>query len=193
MTCVTNPQVGITISGDVNKQSLARRYRTGILSRMRTRLIFTVGLALTLLRLPVYGQPTSETEVRATLSSFIQAFDNLDWDAFRMAFDDNATVFYPRAFPQRANGRAEYEQTFKKVFEQIRGSKTRPPYMDIQPRELKIQMFGDVAIATFHLDDRPGFLNRRTIVLKKTPAGWKIVHLHASEVGVPNQQLPPGR
>ena len=74
MTCVTNPQVGITISGDVNKQSLARRYRTGILSRMRTRLIFTVGLALTLLRLPVYGQPTSETEVRATLSSFIQAF-----------------------------------------------------------------------------------------------------------------------
>ena len=149
------------------------------------RLISAVSLALTLFCLAAHGKPTSDTEVRATLSSFIQAFDNLDWDAFRMAFDDNATVFYPRAFPQRANGRAEYEQTFKKVFEQIRGGKAKPPYMDIQPRDLKIQMFGDVAVATFHLDDRPGFLNRRTIVLKKTPAGWKIVHLHASEVSLP--------
>lgn len=151
------------------------------------RWIVTVGLALTSFCLPAYGQPASETEVRATLNNFIQAFDNLEWDAFRMAFDDNATVFYPRAFPQRANGRAEYEQTLKKVFEQIRGNKTKPPYMDIQPRELKIQMFRDVAIVTFHLDDRPGFLNRRTIVLHKTPAGWKIVHLHASEVSLPAQ------
>ena len=151
------------------------------------RWIVTVGLALTSFCLPAYGQPASETEVRTTLSNFIQAFDNLEWDSFRKAFDDNATVFYPRAFPQRANGRAEYEQTFKKVFEQIRGSKTKPPYMVIQPRDLKIQMFGDVAIVTFHLDDRPGFLNRRTIVLQKTPAGWKIVHLHASEVSLPAQ------
>src|SRR5437016_5264963 len=116
---------------------------------MRTGLISAVTLAMTVLCLPNYGQTTSETEARATLASFIQAFDDLEWDAFRMAFDDNATVFYPRAFPQRANGRAEFEQTFKKVFEQVRDGKTKPPYMDIQPRELKIQVFGDMAIATF--------------------------------------------
>jgi hypothetical protein len=57
--------------------------------------------------------------------------------------------------------------------------------MDLQPRDLNIQIFGEVAIATFHLDDRPGFLNRRTIVLHNTPEGWKIVHLHASEVATP--------
>jgi ketosteroid isomerase-like protein len=56
--------------------------------------------------------------------------------------------------------------------------------MDIQPKEMRIQLFGDVAIATFHLDDRAGFLNRRTIVLNKAEKGWKIVHLHASEVSV---------
>ena len=56
--------------------------------------------------------------------------------------------------------------------------------MDIQPRELTIQVFGNEAIATFHLDDRVGSLNRRTIVLNKTKKGWKIVHLHASEVSV---------
>jgi len=86
--------------------------------------------------------------------------------------------------PQRANARAELEKSFKMVFQQIRGSKTAAPYMDIQPKELRIQLFGDLAIATFHLDDRAGYLNRRTIVLNKTEKGWKIVHLHASEVSV---------
>lgn len=131
---------------------------------------------------------SAEPEVRDALARFVNAFDNLDWEAFRLAFDDNATVFYPRAFPERANGRAEFEKTFKIVFQQIRGRKTAPPYMDIQPKDMKVQMFGDCAIATFHLDDRPGFLNRRTIVLTKTNAGWTIVHLHASEVSTTGPQ-----
>ena len=42
---------------------------------------------------------------------------------FGSAFDDNATVFYPRAFPERASGREEFEKTSKVVFQQIRGRK----------------------------------------------------------------------
>jgi len=125
-----------------------------------------------------------EAEVQSSLSKFITAFDNLDWEAFRLSFEDDATVFYPRAVPERANGRSEFERTFRTVFEQIRKGRNSGPYMDIQPRKLQIQMLGDVAIVTFHLDDRPGFLNRRTIVFHKTGSGWKIAHLHASEVAV---------
>ena len=110
----------------------------------------------------IVPSPNAETEVRQTLSNFIQAFDNLDWEKFRNAFAEDATVFCPREFPHRANGRAEIEANFRHVFEQIRGQASKPPYMDIQPRELHIQMLGDVAIAMFHLDDRPGVLNRRT-------------------------------
>lgn len=139
-----------------------------------------------LLVAPVFAQSQpAEAEVRETLARFIRAFDDLDWEQFRLAFDDDATVFYPRAIPERANGRAEFEKAFKTVFEQIRGGKTAAPYMDIQPRELRIQAFDNVAIATFHLDDRVGFVNRRTIVLRKMEKGWKIVHLHASEVATP--------
>lgn len=126
----------------------------------------------------------AESEVRDTLAKFVEAFDDLDWEAFRLAFDDSATVFYPRAVPERADGRAEFEKMFKAVFEQIRSGKTAAPYMDIQPKKMKIQLFGNVAIATFHLDDKAGFLNRRTIVLNKTEKGWKMVHLHASEVAL---------
>jgi len=130
-------------------------------------------------------QPGSpESEIRAALAKFIRAFDNLDWEGFRLAFDDRATVFYPRAVPERATGRAEFERTFKTVFEQIRDGRATAPYMDIQPKDMDIQMFGDIAIATFHLDDRPAFLNRRTIVLSKSATGWKIVHLHASEIPI---------
>jgi ketosteroid isomerase-like protein len=131
---------------------------------------------------------TAESEVRDTLAKFVSAFDNLDWDTFRSIFDDGATVFYPRAFPELANGRDEFEKTFKIVFRQIRGEKTVAPYMHIQPKNVNLQIYGDFAIATFHLDDRPGFLNRRTIVLHKTSVGWKIVHLHASEVATMSTQ-----
>jgi len=144
-------------------------------------------LCLFLAMTPAFGQmkaqsPSGETEVRAALNNFLTAFDNLEWDKFRLAFVDDATVFYPRAMPDRADARAQFEAGFKKVFEQIRGDRTAAPYLHIEPKELQIKMLGNVAIITFHLDDRPGFLNRRTVVMTKTEAGWKIVHLHASEV-----------
>ena len=151
-------------------------------------MIRRIVVAYTLLFVPsVFAQSRpalAEAGVHEALAKFIRAFDDLDWENFRLAFDDNATVFYPRASPHRATGRAEFEKAFKTVFQQIRDGKTAAPFMDIQPKEMKIQFFGDVAIATFHLDDRRGFLNRRTIVLNKTEEGWKIVHLHASEVSV---------
>jgi ketosteroid isomerase-like protein len=149
---------------------------------------FSLFLFLLLLSRATFASSSPETEVRAALAQFIHFFENLDWQGFQSAFDDDATVFYPRAFPERATGRAEFEKTFKIVFEQIRGGKTAPPYVHIEPRALALQMLGDTAIATFHLDDRAGFLNRRTLVLHKTAAGWKIVHLHASEVALPARQ-----
>ena len=153
---------------------------------MRTMLTVFL-LTLAAIAAPVDAKP-SETEVRETLSKFIQAFDNLDWDGFRGFFADDATVFYPRDVPIRATGHREIEAQFQKVFEQIRGKRSKPPYMHIQPRSLAIQMFGDVAVATFHLDDRPGELNRRTIVLHRDGGTWKIVHIHASEVALPKSE-----
>lgn len=67
-----------------------------------------------------------------TLANFIHAFDNLDWEGFRTSFADDATVFYPRAVPQRADGRSEFERNFRQVFEQIRGGKTKGPYMSCE-------------------------------------------------------------
>jgi ketosteroid isomerase-like protein len=129
-----------------------------------------------------HSRQSDELGVRKILSGFIAAFDNLDWGQFRGFFADDATVFFPRDFPHRADGRKEFERTFQQVFERIRAGRTKGPHMGLHPIDLKIQIAGDVAIASFHLDDRPGFLNRRTMVLQRGKRGWKIIHLHASEV-----------
>jgi ketosteroid isomerase-like protein len=124
-----------------------------------------------------------ESEVRETMARFVTAFDTLDWEQFTGFFADDATMFQPRRFARRAEDKSGLESQFCQVFETIRGSQTKPPYMDIQPRDLRIQMLSsDIAVATFHLDDRPNVLNRRTIVWQKKQKGWKIVHIHASEV-----------
>src|SRR5437016_1357310 len=129
-----------------------------------------------------FAKDDPHAEVQAALNIFVQAFDNLDWEKFRACFADNATVFHPRQFSRRVEGTG-VDDTFKQVFVRIKGDKSSPPYMDLQPKDLRIQFAGnDVAIATFHLDDRPGLINRRTVVLQKIKGNWKIIHIHASEV-----------
>lgn len=65
-------------------------------------MITRLALALTLLFPSAFAQSQPkpvESEVKYALAKFIRAFDDFDWDGFRIAFDDNATVFYPRALP----------------------------------------------------------------------------------------------
>jgi ketosteroid isomerase-like protein len=146
---------------------------------MKRLLIWLVVLASTAFARS--GNP--EPEVRQTLLEFVQAFDNLDWDRFTAFFSPDATLFQPRRFSRRTENKSEIESQFRQVFENIRGDQTKPPYMNLQPRDLRIQMLGKhVALVTFHLDDRPATLNRRTIVWQHFKTGWKIVHIHASEV-----------
>jgi len=119
--------------------------------------------------------------VEKTAAQFIEAFTNLDWERFRRFFAADATVFFPPSArsPRRANGKTEIEAVFKSVFDNARKQKLGPPYLNIQPKEMKIQMLGGMAIVTLHLED-PDLLGRRTIVFQKRGGQWVIVHLHAS-------------
>ena len=152
-----------------------------ILTAMKRTLILVCLLAST-----CFAQPAnSEAEVRRTLAQFVQVFDRLEWEPFTAFFAEDATMFQPRKFVRRADSKSEIESEFRQVFADIRGHQSKPPYMDLQPRDLRIQMLGDnVAIVTFHLDNHPGLLNRRTLVWQHFKTGWKIVHIHASELPI---------
>ena len=56
-----------------------------------------------------------------------------------------------------------------------------PPYQDIQPRDVRVEMYDSIALVTFHLP-QPDISGRRALVLRSTSADWKIVHLHASNL-----------
>lgn len=128
------------------------------------------------------GAKAPET-LKERLSGFVQAFDDLDWEKFRTFFTEDATVFHPAAPNlKRTDGREEFEQAWLAVFERIRknAGKTAPPYMELQPKDVRIQYLDEnVALVTFHLDDGK-VLGRRTMVWKRDGQVWRIVHVHAS-------------
>ena len=122
------------------------------------------------------------TEVITTLNSFVDAFSNLRWEEFRQFFADDATAFFPPSanHPIRAENGKEVLSIFSKVFENAK--QRNKSKIDIQPKEVRIQILGNSAIVSFHLED-PDLFGRRTLVLQKKEGKWLIVHLHAS--GVP--------
>ncbi|ABF42598.1 hypothetical protein Acid345_3597 [Candidatus Koribacter versatilis Ellin345] len=117
------------------------------------------------------------------LTAFVSSFDDLDWQRFRPFFADDATVFHPAAPNlKRTDSRESFEQAWLGVFERIRKNsrKSAPPYMQLQPKDLRIQYLDkDVALVTFHLDDGEVF-GRRTMVWQRQAGEWRIVHIHAS-------------
>jgi hypothetical protein len=138
---------------------------------------------------------SSGSQKRATieqaLSSFLTAFNNLDWPAFRACFSDDATVFHPAAPNVMRNESPEqFDNAWLGVFERIKRTSGRPapPYMDLKPQDLRVnQLSPEVGLVTFHLIDG-NTVSRRTLVLKLFPDGWKIVHIHASNiVSAPSQ------
>ena len=144
-------------------------------------ILVSVGLASFARPVEKPVEKPDEAEVRRTLHDFLTAFENLDMDRFMTFFANNASV-YLRGSAQRVYGREAIQRHFAGIFEEIRGQQTHPPYLHMDPQELKIQVMGDTAVITFHIEDQPGTLNRRTIVMHRTRGAWKIVHMHASDV-----------
>lgn len=127
--------------------------------------------------------------VAARLTAFLDAFASLRWEEFRSFFADDATVFFPRPDqPQLVEGRDGIEGVFGKVFEEERAGADGPPYLDLTPVAVRVQVVGDVALTTFELhdDDR---LGRRTLVWTQQDETWRILHLHASNVPVSTARL----
>jgi hypothetical protein len=124
--------------------------------------------------------------VGRALAGFLTAFENLNWERFRAAFDEHATVFFPTPNgPGLAEGRADYEARFRQVFEETRrAAPSGPPFQRLEPQHLRVQVLSQqVALVTFQLqnDKRIG---RRTILFCKAGKEWRILHLHASNMAL---------
>jgi hypothetical protein len=125
--------------------------------------------------------------VAGALRRFLTAFENLDWEPFRAAVADSATVFHPAPnMPERVTGRAAVDSPFRAVFADVRAHAAGgPPFHRLTPEDLRIQPLAPgVVLVTFELRN-PERLGRRTVVFGRERDAWRIVHLHASNVATP--------
>lgn len=128
------------------------------------------------------------------MNAFLSAFQDLDWPAFRKCWADRPVIFHPSTAVYPAGSRIDDPETFdavwKSFFETVRKSATQrgistPPFMKLEPRDLRTDFPSpDIAVVTFHLRSTASSLGRRMFVVARTAAGWRITHLHASNLSL---------
>jgi uncharacterized protein (TIGR02246 family) len=133
------------------------------------------------------GQPAADAPVRAAVAEFVNALNAFDAARLGRSFADDATAFFPGPpFPAaRLQSRATIQSAFGQLFEALRQRGTRSA--SLAPVGLNVQLYGDTAIATFHLMGQQE-VGRRTLVLRRVGGRWLIAHMHASIA--PMQQRP---
>lgn len=115
--------------------------------------------------------------IQGVLIDFLLAFSRLDLGGMMACFEDDATSFFPISHHiVMLDGKDEIREAFEKVLSKIRATGHRS--IKLEPKDVKIQDFGDTAIVTFHIRDAD--LSRRTLVLRRKEDKWLIQHLHAS-------------
>jgi len=119
------------------------------------------------------------------LMAFLRAFEDCDLPRMEAAFARDATCF-DRA-PREAGDLVRYRRKtgmpdgMRQLAMNLPKSAAGPPYQRIDPRNLACDVYGEIALCTFELDG-PDSLGRRTIILRRQEGGWKIIHIHASNV-----------
>ena len=133
------------------------------------------------------GQPAAEAPARAAVAEFVNALNAFDAERLGRTMAEDVTAFFPGLpFPAaRIEGRANVQSAYAQLFAALRQRGTRNA--NVQPRGLGVQLYGDVAIATFHLVGQPE-VGRRTLVLRRVGGRWLVAHMHASVA--PMQQRP---
>lgn len=143
----------------------------------------------------IYKKPTvsntnQENEVMSALDKFLRAFENGNFVLMEALMTEGAYIF-PRTImsneEKKSIDNSKYKRIIgldpqmKQVINGLRESGEKPPYMKLEPKDLKVTMLKEAAIVTFHLENGQS-LSRRTIVLSKEEGRWKIIHIHPSNV-----------
>jgi hypothetical protein len=126
---------------------------------------------------------TDSVQISQALNGFVHSLENLDADHLQNYFSAKATVFFPPSalVAERVEGRDSIMAVFRRFFDRVKAHKSGPPYIDIVPEKVKIDVVDHVAIVTFELPDKDG-LSRRSVVMTNENGKWLILHLHASKI-----------
>ena len=149
--------------------------------KYKKNLIKAILISILLIPISTIAQDDIQ-DIELALSNFLDALSKGEKDRFESMFTENNTVFSP--FPW-ATKRSTVQDSFAQLFEML---SARPPGQSgggLQPEDLAINVFDNVALITFHLNNNPNTLGRRTVIMVKEMDSWKVQHLHASSSQLP--------
>lgn len=118
---------------------------------------------------------TARSDSAAAMRDWLDALNALDETRVVAAFAEDATAFFPTASAERVDGKDAIAAVFHEYF------KGNTKKTNIVPEDLRVQRSGDVAVITFDVHN-PSAVSRRTFVWRRDGRGWRIVHLHASNM-----------
>jgi uncharacterized protein (TIGR02246 family) len=149
----------------------------------------TLSLLLALAISGAAGAPADGAETGATPEALAQAFvlgmNHADVAEVLRLFAPDATAFLPfDGTPVRLAGRDALAAALGPLFADLRRDAVGPEYMHLVARDVLVQPLGEVAVVTFDVGSG-AVASRRTLVVRRAPSGWRIVHLHASNVRAP--------
>ncbi len=144
-------------------------------------ILFLFLFTVFLLNVPAaVAQKKDSVAVMKAAEKFVHAFNHFHWEPFRRSFAEDANIFFPGwDYAARVNGKENIERTWLQLFPEFMNNPGKYK-MEISPKNISIQLYGNTALMTFHLGDGVSRLSRRTILWVKRNRTWKIAHLHAS-------------
>jgi ketosteroid isomerase-like protein len=137
----------------------------------------------------VNAELNSEREVRRTINTFLEALTKHDLRVLRSCWADSPVAFLPVAGAEsgkRLDTEADFLKGWTDLFERGRQTQAQTNQsVKIEPKDTRIDFVTpDVAVVTFHLTANPQSIGRRMFVVRRAQNGWKITHLHASNMPV---------
>ena len=99
--------------------------------------------------------------VRLSVEKFVMAFNILQWEPFKNSFTEDATIFFPDwEEAVRKVGIKEIEKTWLEIFPEFKDS-ANTLKLDIKPRDMLIQLYGQTSIVTFHLGNGEKYFSQK--------------------------------
>ena len=131
---------------------------------------------------PPQRQATSG-EIEALVRNFLAAVDGGDAPALAGLLAEDVSAFFPYGDPPGlVSGQAAVLGRFERRFEAWRKAGRALPFVGFEPREfIARELTPGYALATFALSVE-GTTGRRSLVARRGPEGWRMVHLHASNL-----------
>lgn len=134
------------------------------------------------LREPPAGEAVeARSAAEAVVHGFLAAVDAGDLPALAGLFEPDAGAYLPFAdTPALIQGREAVLARFSRLIDAWCRRGKSPPFVGFEPRDLVVGPAGPGhALATF-LVGIEGDTGRRSMLLRHTGGGWRILHLHAS-------------